>query len=357
MEDTTKILVIDDEQIVLNSCLKIFSQIPDFDIDTALSGAEGLEKTEAKRYDLVITDLKIPDINGMEILKTLRRKQPGVTIIIFTGYATVESVREALKLGAFDYIPKPFTPEELLDVVTNAIKARQNESDVKMLDTMAIVSHELKSPVSVVHTTADILLKGYLGKLAPEQKETVETIIRNCEYLEDVIRNYIDLSKMDIDDLESFKKDIDLVRDVIQPILEMPEYQKNMKNIKITTDFKVTPKVYGDPNLLKIVITNLVNNAIKYGNPATTLTVTLSGSSDEYICNVYNEGVGISKKEIEQKLFKKFSRLKQKGTEGVKGSGLGLYICKTIIEKHKGKIWAESDEGKWTKVSFSLPKR
>jgi len=242
-------------------------------------------------------------------------------------------------------------------VIKNAMESRKRDSDARMLDLMAIVSHELKSPVSVVHTTASVLNKGYFGKLAPDQHKTIEIILRNCEYLEDIIRNYIDLSKMDIDDLDSFKKKIDLVADVIQPVLEQPEHRNNRKDIAIATDFQVTPRVYGDPNLLKIVLTNLVNNAIKYGKPSTILTVRLSEDTNGYICSVYNEGVGISEKDLKEKLFKKFSRLRQEGTEGIKGSGLGLYICKTIIEKHKGRIWAESEEGKWTKVSFSLPKK
>ena len=144
---------------------------------------------------------------------------------------------------------------------------------------------------------------------------------------------------MEIDDLESFKKDIDLVKEVIQPVLDLPEHRDNMKNMTISTDFAAVPRIYGDPHLLKIVITNLVNNAIKYGSPDTIVSVSVFANDREYVIAVCNEGVGISRDAIENKLFKKFSRLKQKGTEGVKGSGLGLYICKTIIEKHKGNFF------------------
>ncbi|HPG51548.1 MAG TPA: ATP-binding protein, partial [Spirochaetota bacterium] len=100
----------------------------------------------------------------------------------------------------------------------------------------------------------------------------------------------------------------------------------------------------------------LINNAIKYGKQETPVTVRLTEDEKSYIVSISNEGVGISKEDIEERLFRKFSRLKQKGTEGVKGSGLGLYICKKIVEKHKGKIWAESEVGKYVTFSFSLPK-
>ncbi len=355
MGQTTKLLLIDDEDVVLKSCLRILRN-ENYEIDTAPSGVEGLEIAGKKKFDIVITDLKMPKLGGMEILKTLKEEQPDVTVIIFTGYATVETAREALKNGAFDYIPKPFTPDELRDVVHNAVAARQNNAEAKMLDLMSIVSHEFKSPLSVVHTTAETLHKGYFGKLDPDQQKIIETILRNCQYLEDIIRNYLDLSKMEINNIESFKQEINLADDVIKPVIEIPEHTHNIKNMKISANLRVSPVINGDPNLLKIVITNLVNNAIKYGKADTEIKAELNEENGNYIFSILNEGVGISKEDIEKKLFQRFSRLKQKGTEGIKGSGLGLYICKTIVEKHNGRIWVDSMPGQWVKFYISLPK-
>jgi signal transduction histidine kinase len=104
------------------------------------------------------------------------------------------------------------------------------------------------------------------------------------------------------------------------------------------------------------VVTNLLNNAIKYGTPETPVTVRLTEDEKNYIVSVRNEGVGISKEDTEQRLFKKFSRLRQKGTGGVKGSGLGLYICKKIIEKHQGRIWVKSKVGESATFFFTIPK-
>ena len=355
MSKRVKILIIDDEEIVLKSCLRILKN-EDYDIDTVFSGDEGLKRAGEKEYDIVITDLKMPGKSGMEVLETLTKTQPETTVIIFTGYATVENTREALKKGAFDYIPKPFTNEELKNVIHNAVKARENSAYAKLLDLMAIVGHELKSPISSVQTNALSLYGGYLGELDPAQQKTIESILRNCQYLEDIIRNYIDLSKMDLDNLGSFNKQVDLINDVVLKIIQIPENSKNIKQMEIATDFKVSPIINGDPNLLEIVVNNLVNNAIKYGKPSSKIEISIFEEDKNFIFSIYNEGVGISKDDIENKLFKKFSRLKQQGTEGVKGSGLGLYICKKIIEKHNGKMWVESEVGKYVKFYFSLPK-
>lgn len=348
-----KLLFIDDEDIVLKSCRRIFAG-KEYEVETASSGEEGLAKALAADYDAVVTDLKMPGMGGIEVLKRLRRERPELVVIIFTGYANVETAREALKNGAFDYIPKPFTPEEITDVVQNALEARKASGTAKMLDLMAIVSHELKSPLATVQTTAETLHRGYFGQLAPEHKKIVETILRNCAYLEDVIRSYIDLSKMELDGLAAFTREIRLGADVVREVLADPEAKDNLKGMTIVEEIVDDPVLHGDPELLKIVVRNLVNNAIKYGREGTPVKVRLERRDGEAVLSVLNEGVGIPPEDIENRLFKRFERLRQKGTEGVKGSGLGLYICKTIVDKHGGRIWAESEPGSWAKFSLAL---
>ena len=348
-----KLLFIDDEDIVLKSSKRIFAG-SDHEIDTAPSGDEGLAMAMAKDYDIVVTDLKMPGLGGMEVLKALRRDRPKTTVIIFTGFSSVDTAREALKNGAFDYVPKPFTPDELRSVIANAIEARKDAAGAKMLDLMAIVSHELKSPLAAVQTTATTLQRGYFGKLEPEQQRIVETIIRNCSYLEDIIRSYIDLSKMELDGLALFKEKVPFASAVVGPVLDMPGVRDNVRRMAIVTEIDGDPVIEGDPNLLKILVANLVNNAVKYGAEGTPVRIRLAARDGELVLAVRNEGVGIPKEDM-PRLFKRFERLKQKGTEGVKGSGLGLYISKTVVDKHKGRIWVEGEPGKWVEFFVALP--
>jgi len=348
-----KLLFIDDEDIVLKSSRRIFAG-SGYEIDTASSGDQGLAMAMAKDYDIVVTDLKMPGLGGMEVLKALRRDRPGTTVIIFTGYSSVDTAREALKAGAFDYVPKPFTPEEMRNVVANALEARKNAAGAKMLDLMAIVSHELKSPLAALQTTAETLYRGYFGKLEPEQEKVVGTILRNCLYLEDIIRTYIDLSKMDLEGLATFKERVPFASAVVAEALKTPGLRDNLKTMPIVTEFAGDPVVDGDPALLKILVNNLVNNAVKYGAEGTPVRLRLAQKGGEVVFSVRNEGVGIPE-EDKGRLFKRFERLKQKGTEGVKGSGLGLYISKTIVDKHKGRIWVDGEPGKWVEFFVALP--
>lgn len=114
------ILVIDDEKIIHESCGRILQE-EGFEVETAMSGQEALNKLKEKRYNLVLSDIKMPGMSGVETLEKMKKEVPDVTVVMFTGYSSVETARDSMKLGAFDYLPKPFSPEELLAVVKKAL--------------------------------------------------------------------------------------------------------------------------------------------------------------------------------------------------------------------------------------------
>jgi DNA-binding NtrC family response regulator len=118
--EKNKALVIDDEQIVLDSVSKILTD-EDYEVDTSLSGREGLNQAIERDYDIVLTDIRMPDIGGMRVLRDVKRAKPSLPVVIITGYASVKSAVQAMKLGAADYIEKPFTPDQLLKAVDAAL--------------------------------------------------------------------------------------------------------------------------------------------------------------------------------------------------------------------------------------------
>ncbi len=115
-----RILVLDDEEIVRVSCKKCL--IPEgYDVDVAANGVEGLAMTENNRYDVILTDLKMPDMDGMEFLAKVKERHPDTKVIMITGYSTVEHAVKAMRMGAYNYIEKPFTPDALIDAVKEAM--------------------------------------------------------------------------------------------------------------------------------------------------------------------------------------------------------------------------------------------
>ena len=127
MKDRKNVLVIDDEPIVLDSCRRILKQ-EGFDVNGAFNGREGLKKIEEDKYDAVLVDWKLPEIDGMEVLRIIKKNHPEVIVVMITGYPSVESAVKAMKLGVSDYVSKPFTPDELKETI---IKAIEHSREVK----------------------------------------------------------------------------------------------------------------------------------------------------------------------------------------------------------------------------------
>jgi len=195
--ENQKVLVIDDEQIVLDSVKKILSK-ENYEVDVSQDSKSGLEMALQKDYDIVLTDIRMPKIGGMRILRDIRRNKPSVPVVLITGYASVQSAVQAMKLGATDYIEKPFTPEELVDAVSAAIdvspdpsmmeqKIIHGEEVIKVLERAArdinfsesiynkgadaLEEYELTGPEKLAILTADIKwIEEYVGKLTEEQK-------------------------------------------------------------------------------------------------------------------------------------------------------------------------------------------
>ncbi len=194
-------LVIDDEQIVLDSVRKILSG-EGFEVDTSIDSRQGLDTALEKEYDVVLSDIRMPYIGGMRILRDLRRSRPSCPVIIITGYATVKSAVQAMKLGANDYIEKPFTPEELIAAVDKAINAQKRKSPevqeiihketvTKVLERAAhdtdfvsrlfydgadaLEEYDLTGPEKLAILTGDIpWIEEHVGSLTPTQKRWLE---------------------------------------------------------------------------------------------------------------------------------------------------------------------------------------
>jgi len=159
-----KILVIDDETIVHESCNRILTE-EGYTIDSAFTGQEGFTKIEEGSYDLVITDLKMPGISGMEALKKIKEDNPNIGIIMITGYSTAETAVEAMKLGAFDYLPKPFTPDELITVVGKALEKKRVLLETQHLESAYQDATKAISSSLNLNEVLDLIVKSVVNLL------------------------------------------------------------------------------------------------------------------------------------------------------------------------------------------------
>jgi two-component system NtrC family sensor kinase len=222
------------------------------------------------------------------------------------------------------------------------------------MEMLGFVSHELKNPLSSAMMSLHTVKGGYLGELTEAQEKSLASVAQSLDYFEDMVKNYLDLSRLEKGELEVHRQEVILYPQVIEPVLEGLEQSLHSRGMYVVNEIPEDLVIYADGNLLRIVYDNLLSNAIKYGGQGGKIMLDARRNEDEVTLSVFNEGQGIPAGKMFQ-LFKKFSRLEGSDRSKEKGTGLGLYICREIVEKHGGEIWADSEEGEWVRFCFTLP--
>lgn len=219
---------------------------------------------------------------------------------------------------------------------------------------LGFVTHELKNPLTSAIMGLYTVKDGYLGALNPAQKKSLETVAKSLDYFQDMVRNYLDLSRLEQGQLIVTKSHLKVFDAIVQPALEALDRQAQERHMRIENHVPEALVVNADPTLLRIVYDDLLSNAVKYGREGGAILLAAEESDDRVTLSVRNDGEGIPPEKKDQ-LFKRFSRLDIPSATGKKGTGLGLFICKEIVEKHGGEIWVDSKMGEWVKFSFTLP--
>lgn len=223
------------------------------------------------------------------------------------------------------------------------------------LDMLSFVSHELKNTVGACLTNAYSLRDGILGAVTSVQQRALDGIARNLAYFEEMIKNYLDLSRIEKGEIMVEKRPLHLYADVVEPALHTFDRSIKEAGMEVSCAFEAQDiALSADPSLMRIAYNNLIENAVKYGRPGGKIALGATRQNGQFLLDVWNEGPGIPVEQMDR-LFKKFSRLE--GTESArkKGTGLGLFITREIVEKHGGHIWVESEENKWADFKFVLP--
>ena len=227
------------------------------------------------------------------------------------------------------------------------------ETNRNYMEMLAFVSHELRNPLASSIMTLETVTKGYLGELTEQQAEALGRLDRNLHYFLGMIGEYLDLSRLERGEMVVSPENLMVRDEVIAPALDSLaagfEGQRMQVDNRVPDDLAINV----DRSLMRVVFDNLLANAIKYGREEGAVTLDAAVGEDEVTLWVQNEGEGIPADQID-KLFQKFGRLETHKLQGKKGTGLGLYVCRQIIAKHGGRIWAESAPGEWARFSLSL---
>lgn len=353
LEKKQTILVIDDDESMRDSCTQILTK-DGFLAEIAKDGSSGLEKIKETKPDLVLIDLKMPGINGLEVLEKIKEIDPNIIAVVITGYATVESAVEAMKKGAYDFLPKPFTPDELRIIIKRGLERRklilETESlrrEKKLIEEnfITMVSHQLRSPLVAILQYFEVILGGMAGKVSGKQKEMIQKAQRRLENLMNLISDWLDVARLDNGQIINKLKPLSLKK-VIKKTLE--DMRPLAKKNDISLELRPSPEnknVLGDEESLKQVFSNLITNAIRYNKPKGKVIITIKENRDFIATEIQDTGIGIAEEHLPF-IFDQFYRVSKGESQKIKGTGLGLSIAKKIVEAHGGSIQVSSEDGK-----------
>lgn len=364
-----KVLVVDDDILVRKLVSKIL-QRGGLACDTAQSGAEALSLLPQSAPDLILCDIMMPGMDGIEFCRRLRESDTyaDLPLIFFTGLSDMQTLSKGFAAGGNDYVVKPIRQVEVLSRARHHIaeyrrkqKAKQkistlnqqNESKTKFL---GVASHDLRNPLVSIRGISQYLETEKFGPLNDGQRELVSTIIQASEAMLTLVEDLLDVSKIEGGHMRLERK-IESLEDLASAAITLHSASAERKSIVLRKEVaEANSDVFVDRRLVARVIDNLVTNAIKFSPQNTCVTLSIHGNSESVMLRVDDEGPGIPPKEF-GKLFKEFSRTSNQPTGGESSNGIGLFVSKRIMESHGGSIGVENrtDKGARFTITFNRP--
>jgi two-component system, sensor histidine kinase and response regulator len=359
-----RILVVDDERGIREGCRRVL-QSEGYDVETAENGESGLRVVESGEFDLLLVDVKMPGMSGIEMVRRVREIEPALVCVMITGYATLETAVEATRNGAYDFLPKPFTPDELLVKVSKGLDRHWLELETRRLrderernllaksQFIAMVAHELSSPLAAIRGYMDLLL-GDAPVEAETRRHMLERSRERASALLDLISDLLDVACIEAGQVARTMERL-AVPSLLEEAVETARGQAAGDDVLI--DFQrpeQSPMVQGNREDLLRAFANLLSNAIKYNRKGGSVQVSARTQGGQVRIEVRDTGIGIPA-ECAPRVFEEFYRVKRTETRHIPGTGLGLSIVKKIVEAHHGHVTVESQPGAGSTFSVLLP--
>lgn len=368
------ILVVDDNAVICQ-IMKLALEQNQHHVTLASDGREAIEMMHSNFFDLVLLDIMMPRMNGFQVLEYMAKEPElaNIPVIVVSADSQIDSAIRCIQLGADDYLVKPPNQTLLRTRVNSSLRkkflhdqeqAHQAEME-RMIETVkaaivaktefiAMAAHELRNPIAQIATTNVLLSR--VGSLNETQAQLLDKVNFSLERMQALIVDLDDVARLETGNIRLEPGELDL-GELIYKIVESLEADLAARNhsleIKITEDF---PLVLADRDRMIQVLTNLMGNAIKYTPDGGAIWVTAVPLETEQTVHVTVQDSGLGIQAEEQKLvFSKFFRSGDSDVRARPGTGLGLYITKSLIEKQNGRIWFESKYGEGTAFHFTLP--
>jgi len=355
--DKANILIIDDEMGPRESLKMILK--PYFNVYTAERGGQAIEILSQQPIDLVTVDLKMPGLSGTKVLEKIKQRHPDIEAIIITGYGSMDSAIEGLRLGAFDYLSKPFDVNHILALVRRALERRNARVKLKQVKSefLSNVSHELRTPLSVIIGFVSILLDQLVGKLSVEQQRALESVYENSGELLELIDNVLCLTSLNSGDLPCLEKEFDVGQMAKEVALR---YLARLQAKRVELSVQAPPvgmRTVSDPAKVSRIFQNLLHNAVKFTSQG-QIAVKVHRSVNRGVIDleIIDTGVGIPIHQVEA-MFQPFQQLDGSIRREFSGLGLGLTVARRLTDFIGGTLEVRSQPNVGTHVLLSIPYR
>ena len=354
------ILIVDD----IPANLKILGDILEgskYKVRPVLDGKLALQVAEKEKPDLILLDIMMPDMDGFEVCRRLKENQhlSDIPVIFISASNDTNNIVKALNSGGVDYITKPFRAEEVIARVNSHMKICQQNQELRKLNAekdkfFSIIAHDLRSPLNGFLGLTQLMADDLSGMTLAEIQEIAVRMRNSANNLFHLLENLLKWSQLQRG-LTTFIPTSFLLMPKIAESLELVLEPANKKGIEISYYVPEDLSVFADGNMLESTIRNLVSNAVKFTANGGKITITakqIDGNPAKI--SIKDNGIGMSRAIVDN-LFQLDVQTNRQGTDNEPSTGLGLIICRDFIEKHGGKLWVESEEGKGSTFSFTIP--
>ncbi|MCK5535839.1 MAG: hybrid sensor histidine kinase/response regulator [Bacteroidales bacterium] len=362
--DTHKILIVDDELYHLEIIMDVIEREggESYQVLQALNGKTAFMIAKKEIPNLIITDWEMPEIDGIEFIQLLKKEEStmDIPVIMCSGKMTSsENLNTALKAGAADFVRKPIDKIELIAriqaniILGNSI--RENKKLIKAKDKFfSILSHDLRGPIGSISAFIDEIIDNLESFERNELVQLLNLISEQGSATLSTLENLFTWAKSQRGGIE-LNQQKQLLYDTININVQLLSTIANKKGISLINEIPKNIEVVYDKILISTTIRNLIANAIKFTPKNGSITIKLEEKSDHFIVSVIDTGIGIDDKS-KKMIFEKSNYLTTYGTSGEKGSGLGLKVCIDFIRINGGKLVIDSQLGKGSTFSFTMPK-
>jgi len=368
---TYKVLIIDDEPGIREGTKRILQNFKvdypfmdeqiDFQVLEAGTGKSGIEIIDRELPEILLLDNKLPDIQGVEVLEYVKSKHYDIIVVMITSYASLELAVKATRDGAFDFIPKPFTPQEIRASVENITKqiflkrmtqTLNNTGKQIRFQFLSVLSHELKAPLNAIDGYLKMIKDRQFGNNVDAYEEMLDRSMERIKGMRQLILDLLDLTKIETGKPTQKLEKVN-IRKIIQMAVDTIRPYAIQKDVDLYINSREEIQMKADAGEIEIIMNNLISNAVKYNKPGGRVDVFLEKKDGQLKITVSDTGIGL-KNEDQEKIFDDFVRIKSSQTREVTGSGLGLSIVKKIVDMYQGNIEVQSEPDKGTSFIITL---